>query len=312
MKAEVARPLLLIGLSILLLIAGQILLPGFLSPTQIGGQLKIAAFLGLFGLCQTLVIAAGGQGLDLSVEAAATLGGILGAALMQGSSSLTLPAAIAAAAAGLVVRLANGVGIAVLGVPPLVTTLAIGSVVDGALIVVVSAFSPSNAASPALVALAGQSTSVVPNILFVWVIITALALWLFGRSGWGRQLLGTGANPLAAWLSGARTTLLRVSAYGGSGLLAAISGFLLTGYVGQAFLGLGNSYVLVSVVVAALGGVALGGGRAPYVGVLAAAIMITVLVSLLTAISIGESGRQLVFGVTLLIFLLADRHFFRH
>lgn len=66
------RPVLLIGFSIVLLLVGQVLLPGFLGAEQIANQFKIAAFLGLFGLCQTIVIAAGGQGLDLSVGALAT------------------------------------------------------------------------------------------------------------------------------------------------------------------------------------------------------------------------------------------------
>jgi ribose transport system permease protein len=133
-------------------------------------------------------------------------------------------------------------------------------------------------------------------------------MWVLARSAWGRRLAGTGANPTVALLSGTSTTRVRIGAYGLSGAIAALTGFLLTGYVGQAFLGLGNAYVLTSVVVAAIGGVALAGGQAPYLGVVAASIMITVLVSLLTAIDIGEAGRQIVFGITLLIFLLLDRY----
>ena len=38
-----------------------------------------------------------------------------------------------------------------------------------------------------------------------------------------------------------------------------------------------------------------------------AAIMLAVLVSLVTAINIGEAGCQIVFGATLLAFLLLDR-----
>lgn len=105
--------------------------------------------------------------------------------------------------------------------------------------------------------------------------------------------------------------VVRTAAYTLSGGLAALNGFLLIGYVGQAFLGLGNAYVLTSIVAAAIGGVALEGGRAPYLGVACAAIMMTVLVSLLTAIDIGEAGRQIIFGLTLLGFLVMDRRFGR-
>jgi ribose transport system permease protein len=301
----VGRVQLLIGLSIALLVLGQFLLPGFLSLTQVANQLRIAAFLGLFGLCQTVVIAAGGQGLDLSVGAVATLGGVLGAGLLPGIG--TVPAAIVAMLAGLLVGAFNGIGIVRLGVPPLVATLTVASVVNGALIVGVSLLAPQNAANPALVTIAGRSSAGLPNIVLAWGVVTAIALWLFARSAWGSRLRATGANRTAALLSGTDVTAVRVVAYTISGGLAAISGFLLTGYVGQAFLGLGNAYVLTSIVAAAIGGVSLDGGRAPYLGVACAAVMMTVLVSVLTAINIGESGRQIIFGLTLLGFLLLDR-----
>jgi len=89
--------------------------------------------------------------------------------------------------------------------------------------------------------------------------------------------------------------------------VAAFAGFLLTGYVGQAFFGLGDPYILTSIVVATIGGATFAGGRAPYLGVACAAIMMTVLVSLLTALTIGEAGRQVIFGATLLAFLALDR-----
>ena len=145
-------------------------------------------------------------------------------------------------------------------------------------------------------ALAGRATAGMPNIVLIWICLIALALWLLNRSAWGRRLCGTGANRTVALLSGTNTTLVRITAYAISGGLAALGGFLLTGYVGQAFLGLGDTYVLTSIVIAVIGGVALTGGRAPYLGVACAAIMITVLVSLLTAINIGESDDRLFSG----------------
>jgi ribose transport system permease protein len=65
--------------------------------------------------------------------------------------------------------------------------------------------------------------------------------------------------------------------------------------------------VLPSIVVAVIGGMSLAGGRGSYVGVAAAAILITVLTSLLATIQIGEAGRQIVFGCILIGFLLLNR-----
>lgn len=307
MSGRTWRPALLIGIAAVLLVVGQVLLPGFLGAGQLANQIKIAAFLGLFGLCQTVVIAAGGQGLDLSVGAVATLGGVLGAAVAQGADAMMPLGGAAACLAGLLVGVVNGVGVALLGIPPLVATLAVASVVNGGLIVGVSSLKPADAASSTLVWLAGRATAGVPNVVVLWAVIAAAAVWLLSRSAWGRQLRGTGSNPTVALLSGTRVLAVRVAAYALSGLLAGFSGFLLTGYVGQAFLGLGNAYVLTSIVTAAVGGVTLAGGRAPYAGVAAAAVMLTVLVSLLTAVNIGEAGRQVAFGATLLVFLALDR-----
>ena len=93
-----------------------------------------------------------------------------------------------------------------------------------------------------------------------------------------------------------------------SELVAALSGFCLIGYVGAAFLGLGDAYVLSSIVVAVIGGMSLAGGRGSYMGVAAAAILVTVLTSLLATMQIGEAGRQIVFGCILVVFLLVNRH----
>lgn len=297
---------MLIGVLLALFAIGQMVLPGFIGSAQIANQLKIAAFLGLFGLCQTVVIATGGQGLDLSVGAVATLGAFVGTSTLALTDGNTAAAILVATAAGLLAGSLNGLGIAGLGVPPLVATLASASVIDGGLVLAVSQLHPAIAASPALVSIAALTSAGVPNILIVWGALTVAALW-FLHSFWGVRLRATGSNPVTAYLSGTNTRFFRGLAYALSGGIAGLSGALLTGYVSQAFLGLGNAYVLTSVVVAAIGGVALEGGRAPYLGVVCAAVIMTVLISLLTALQMAEAGRQIILGSTLLAFLLLDR-----
>jgi ribose transport system permease protein len=301
-----SRRALLLVLIVLLLIGGQLVIPGFTNGSQFANQLKIATFLGLFGISQTIVMMAGGQGLDLSVGAAATLGGVIGAALIEPGAVGLVPAFAAAALCGVVIGLVNGVGISVLGVPPLVMTLAVGSLVDGGLIVWSSLMHVNTAANPALVALAGRSLAGVPTIALLWLVAASLVWWFVDHTAWGRRLMATGANPTAALLTGTRVLMVRITAYLASATIAAVTGLLLVGYVGQAFLGLGTNYVLASVVVAVIGGVSLAGGRGDYVAVAIAAMFLTVLTSLLTALQIGEAGRQCIFGATLLVFLAVN------
>lgn len=306
--SRLSRRVLLIALVAFVLIIGQWVVPGFAGPGQMANQLKIATFLGLFGISQAIVMIAGGQGLDLSVGAVATLGGMVGAAILgTGASGLALSLCIAALC-GFAIGVANGVGITVFKVPPLVMTLAMASLVDGGLIVMASVVHANTAATPMLVSISGRSYSGIPIVLLIWVVAAGLTVWFLRYSAWGRRLMATGANPVAARVTGVRVNLVKVGAYAASATVAAVTGVLLVGYVGQAFLGLGNAYVLSSVVIAVIGGVALGGGHGDYVNVAIAAIFVTVLTSLLTAVQIGEASRQIIFGVTLLLFLAANRY----
>jgi len=306
MKPNARRAFLLV-LAGVVMIGGQFAVPGFASLGQVANQLKIATFLGLFGIAQSLVMIAGEQGLDLSVGAVATLGGVLGAAVFGPSWASGvggLAAALGVAAfSGAAVGAVNGVGIALLRIPPLVMTLAMASLVDGGLIVWSSVMHVNTAASPALAVLADRTLGGVPTVALVWLVASVLTWRFLEHSAWGRRLMATGANPTAAAIAGARVRAIRLIVYVASGIIAALTGVLLVGYVGQAFLGLGTTYVLPSVVIAVIGGVSLAGGRGDYIAVAIAAVLLTVLTSLLTALQIGEAGRQCIFGATLLVFL---------
>lgn len=302
---------LLLALSAILMVLGNFVTPGFLSFTQISTQLKISAFLGLFALCQTFVLVAGGEGVDLSVGANGSFGGIIGAALLQGHDSAVLPVLVLMGLAGAAIGTISGLGVALFGVPPLVMTLAIASIVNGGLIIFESAAQPAIAASPFLAQLGGRTTWGVPNIFLLWIVVALAAVWFLSATAWGRRICSTGANSEVALLSGTHVTLVKVSVYAISGLVAAMTGFFLIGYVGAAFLGLGDAYVLSSIVVAVIGGMSLAGGRGSYVGVAVAAILITVLTSFLATMQIGEAGRQIVFGCILVVFLLVNRQFER-
>ena len=179
---------------------------------------------------------------------------------------------------------------ALFGVPPLVRTLAIVSIVNGGLIIFESIAQQAIAASPLLAQLAGRTTLGAPNIFLLWIAIGLVAVWFLSATAWGGKVFSTGANARVALLSGTHVQLVKISVYAISGFIAALSGFCLIGYVGAAFLGLRDACVLSSIVVAVMGGMSLAGGRGSHIGVAAAAILITVLTRLLTTMQIRRGG----------------------
>jgi ribose transport system permease protein len=143
-----------------------------------------------------------------------------------------------------------------------------------------------------------------PGMLFAWVILMGLIHLLLRSTRYGINLYAIGTNDYAARLSGVPVILTRVLAYGLSGALAAFGGVLLLGYTGTVFVAAGEQYVLPSVIAVVLGGTSLAGGNGSYFGTVAGAIFLTVLTALLTTLNVAPAERQVIFGVTLLVFMM--------
>lgn len=298
---------------LLVFVGGEIILtlfkgaaPGtFLSTQQVFLTMRLATFVALFGLCQMLVICVGGGGLDLSVGYIATLSGILGASIMDGGNGGILPAIIVAVVVGAVFGLGNGVLTAYAGLPPLVVTMAMANIVQGIVNAYVAATPIKGQSAPLLQQLAAKFTGVFPNILFVVLAALIIAGVLIGKTKIGVKILGVGANETTAYLSGVNVRRVRCIAFVASGILAALIGLLLVGYLGQAAKDMGSNYVMPSVVAVVVGGCSIKGGEASYLSVALGAVVLQSLTNLFVALGWGDAGKWLGYGIILLVMLAA-------
>ena len=96
-------------------------------------------------------------------------------------------------------------------------------------------------------------------------------------------------------------------AFGISGGLSAFGGVLLAGYASKAAQAMGDAYLLPSIAAVVLGGASILGGRGSYLGMVAGAILITLLQSILSVMQMPEAGRQIVYGVIIVMLLLYGR-----
>ncbi|MFN2167044.1 MAG: ABC transporter permease, partial [Anaerolineae bacterium] len=275
-------------LVIALFVAGEIIVPGFLHFSHIMTVLQASFFLGLVSLGQTIVVLSGREGLDLSVGSMVTVGVILGAFVLMGKDANLVQTILAVLAAGFVLGLVNGLGVAFLKLAPLIMTLAWGIVVNGLLIGITKGLKPGKA-SPILETLghgslvlgASEHALKIPWVNVIWVIIIVLVWFFLKRTSGGYILYAVGANDRAAELLGIRVRLVRVMAYAVSGMLSAFSGLLLLGFVQNPDLQLGERYVLPSAVAVIIGGIRFGGGAGTYLGAVAGSIFLTTLASVL-------------------------------
>ncbi|MCM2505255.1 ABC transporter permease [Aureimonas altamirensis] len=290
--------------AVALLAIGEILSPGFARGSQIVSLLTVAAILGIVAAGQNLVILGGREGIDLSVGAMISLGAVLAGNVMDGSNGALPLAILASAGVPFLIGLVNGCGITLLRIPPLVMTLGMTAVIQGAL-VVYSQGVPSGSAAPILSAFVNRPLILgIPGILFVWAAIAALMLFMLRRTRFGFSVYAIGSNERAAALTGIPVPLVRILLYGLSGFFAGLTGLFVIGYTGTSFISVGNQYVLPSIIAVVIGGTSLAGGTGGYLGTVAGAIVLTLLQSVLITLNLDVWARQIIFGATLLALLL--------
>jgi ribose transport system permease protein len=301
----VRKPLVIALLLIVaLLLLGEALSPGFASAQQILRLLIVAALLGIVAAGQNLVILGGREGIDLSVGGVVSLSAIIAGNLMNGMDSGIALAVLGCVATGALFGLFNGLGVTLLRIPPLVMTLGMLGVLQGLLVVIRQGI-PSGRAAPALSNFVSQPFLFgLPGIIWLWIVIGVVMAWLLGRTVFGHRIYAIGSNEQAAFMAGVPVKLVRIALFVLSGVFAAIAGICLLGYSGSSFANVGEQYMLPSIIAVVFGGTPLSGGKGGYTGTMAGAVLLVILQSILTTVNIDESGRQMVFGATLLVLML--------
>ena len=98
-----------------------------------------------------------------------------------------------------------------------------------------------------------------------------------------------------------------IGVYAISGFCSVLAGILLTASSSQGFLGMGDQYLLPSIAAVVIGGASILGGRGHYTGTFGGAIFLALLTSVLTAISVSDATRDILYGVVILLAVLAAR-----
>jgi ribose transport system permease protein len=279
----------------------ELIKPGTVNPVWLSNTLLFAAPLGILAAGQTLVMLTGG--IDLSVVSVAT-----GSAFLMTTTALQLGNGWAVAIGlglGLAVGAINGIGIALLGVQPLVMTLGTGLMTEGIIIVYSQRILASRSIVPEFIHALGSDRlgGLIPLDVFLWLPIAALVIFTLRRTGFGRLLYAIGDNREACRLAGVRVWQLLLIDYMICGLLASLAGFVLVGHTNSADLSLAATYLLPSIAAVIIGGTSIFGGRGGYSGSIVGALILTVLDGLLTLLDSPEPIKQILYGA--IIFTLA-------
>lgn len=267
-----------------------------LSPTYLLQQLQVGSFLGIVAAGMMLVILLGH--IDLSVPWTVAAAAMMATAV-GGPAALPVGLGI-----GLAVGLVNGLGVAFLRIPSMIFTLGVNAVMRGLMVAYTGGFAPQTAATPIMQYLAVGKIFGIPVALLVWAAVSVAIVFLLRRTAMGRYIFAIGNRESAAYLAGVPTRWVIVAAFGLCGMLSGLAGTLLAGYSTKAYQGMGDAFLLPAIAAVVIGGTHILGGRGRYLGTLVGVILIVLLNSVLSIMQMPEAGRQVIYGLVIILMLL--------
>ena len=287
---------------IALVIVLTCLKPSFIQPSNLVNILKQASINGILSFGMMFVIIAGG--FDMSVGSTVAFAGIVAAMLGQGQYPLIVPLVLAMLA-GLAVGVVNGVGVAIGDLPPFIMTLGTMTAVRG-LALLISDGKPVTGISEEYRAVAANSIAGIPMLAIFLVIVILICSFVLAKTVYGRRVYACGGNLQAARVSGINTSMIRISTFAIAGLLAGLSGFLMTSRVTIGQPTAAESYEMDAITACVVGGVSMSGGVGKPWGVVIGCLLITVITNGLDILGVSSHWQKIVKGLIIVLAVLID------
>lgn len=231
----------------------------FLSVATLRNTLNTAAVVGLMGVGLTAVLAVGE--FDFSFTGALEFAGAISIVGMSRWGLDTAAAVALGVAAGVLVGVANAIGVAYVGASPFIVTLATGSVATGIADGLTGGNFITNGIHHSFIEITALSPLTIPLTVFISLgvaIVIALAL---SFTIWGRRIYAVGENKKAAFTLGLPTKRLRAQAFIVMGACGGLTGILLMSQSSSYYPSAGASYLIPVYAACFLGANALRGGR---------------------------------------------------
>ena len=282
-----------LGVLILMFLGFSLFVDRFLTPFNLSNILQQIAILTIVGSGLTFGFAA--KEIDLSVG----LAGILVPLLLTMGYPLAL-ALLAGLLAGIIVGLINGVLITKVGIPSLIATLAMGSILFGVNFLMTGGRAIYGGLPDTYLALGQGRLFGIPNLAFFMVCAVAIAWFVMERTVFGRYVYAVGGNQKAAELSGVRITFYRMAALVLVSIFAVIAGALLASRLGSGQPNVGERYLLDGLATVFIGMTMFRPGTATVLGTFCGALFIGVINNGLNLIGMDTYIQNIVKGIIIL------------
>ena len=271
---------------------------GFLTVANLFNITRTTSMIAVMAVAMTFVIAAGE--LDLSIGSTAALAG-LGAALAMQAGYGLVGGIVVAILCGLAVGLLNGFFVTVVNIPSFLVTLGSMQLIRG-LDMRLTYTKPVPIANETFTGMFGSGYLGPLPSLFVWSVVVAVIGHVVLRyTPFGRQVLATGGNPVAARYSGVPTQRIKLYCFLLSGVAGALAGLLYSGMMQTARYSFGTGAELAAIAAVILGGTSLFGGKATIIGTFVGALLIGTINNGLIIMGLDVSEQNMIAGALIIL-----------
>ncbi len=293
--------LLALALVVLFLVVGLIN-PRFLAMRNLQTVLLGNAYIAVAAIGMTMVIVSGN--IDISVGSLigvlATVSGSLAVAGVPSVLAWLVPVVLS-----MMVMTLQGALVAYLGIPSIVVTLGMLSILKGGLISVTNGVWISNL--PDGYHLAQWSMfGLVPAPVAFMVLLTVLAAWWMRNTAAGRSIYAVGGNAEAARLCGIEREGTVMMVFAIHGLFVGLAAVLFATQLSVIQSTVPANLELTIITASVVGGVSILGGTGTAIGSTLAAVLIAAIGSSLVFINLSPFWLRAVQGVLILATVLAD------
>lgn len=283
----------------LILTVAVIFIPQFRSPQNITNILSQMAPMGFVALGQTFVIIT--TGIDLSVGSVISLTTVITATqITPGDMSTVIITYLIVFGAALLIGFVNGLIISKLDLEPLIATLAVGSIVNGITLMILShpgGYCPKCFTNAWLY----EVGNVIPMSFIYFIILIIITYFILNYTRYGRRVCAIGGDEEKARITGIKIDSVKVKVYMTSSVLASFSGLALSARMRSGDPLSGASYTLYSVAAVLIGGTTFSGGKGGVVRTFAGVLILGILSVILNLLGVSPFYQNVLTGVVIIL-----------
>lgn len=289
---------------ILLCVILTILSPTFLTTGNVLNVLRQISINGIIAIGMTFVIITGG--IDLSVGSILALSAVTACSFAHPDTYPLIVPIVVGLGVGFLCGAINGIIISYGKVAPFIVTLGMLTIARGATLVYTGG-RPVIKLSNSFNEIGGGYLAGVPIPIYILLLTILIGVFILRYTRFGRHIYAIGGNEFASRLSGLNIKSVKIGVYSLAGLMAGLSGVVLSSRVMAGSPVVGQGYELDAIAAVVIGGTSLSGGVGSVAGTIIGALIIGVMNNGLDLLNVSSYYQQIVKGIIIIAAVLLDK-----